>query len=178
MIYHNNLKILFIELAEQDERVQRDRLGVMSPKVIAESGEKLKKFYILEKKYHSMKIEVNDHTRVKNNLVIKENLSHVTDAINLKKKIKEKKYHSMKTKIGMKDLTEKKNDLKIIGNLSQAIEAINLKIKILKKKIKMVLKIKNQDLVKILNFLNEKKKQLNVLIKEINLSRKKNNFIF
>jgi len=84
----------------------------------------------------------------------------------------------MKTKIGMKDLTEEKNDLKIIGNLSQAIEAINLKIKILKKKIKMVLKIKNQDLVKILNFLNEKKKQLNVLIKEINLSQKKDNLTF
>ena len=84
----------------------------------------------------------------------------------------------MKTKIGMKDLTGEKNDLKIIGNLSQAIEAINLKIKILKKKIKMVLKIKNQDLVKILNFLNEKKKQLNVLIKEINLSQKKDNLTF
>ena len=84
----------------------------------------------------------------------------------------------MKTKIGMKDLTGEKNDLKIIGNLSQAIEAINSKIKILKKKIKMVLKIKNQDLVKILNFLNEKKKQLNVLIKEINLSQKKDNLTF
>jgi len=42
----------------------------------------------------------------------------------------------------------------------------------------MVLKIKNQDLVKILNFLNEKKKQLNVLIKEINLSQKKDNLTF
>ena len=56
-----------IELAEPDERVQRDKLGVMLLK-IAESGEKSKKFYILEKKYYSMKIEVNDHTRVKNNL--------------------------------------------------------------------------------------------------------------
>ena len=84
----------------------------------------------------------------------------------------------MKTKLEMKDYTRVKNDLVIVENLSQVEEMINLKIKILKKKIKMVLKIKNQDLVKILNFLNEKKKQLNVLIKEINLSRKKNNFIF
>ena len=178
MIYRSKLKISFIELVEQEERVQKDKHGVMLLKVIAESGEKSKKFYILEKKYHLMKIEVNDRIRVKNNLVIKENLSHMINAINLKKKIKEKKNHSMKTKIGMKDLKEEKNDLKIIGNLSQAIEAINLKIKILKKKIKMVLKIKNQDLVKILNFLNEKKKQLNVLIKEINLSQKKDNLTF
>ena len=137
MIYLNKLKILFIELAEPDEQVRKDKLGVMLQKVIIESGEKLKKFYILEKKHHLTKV-----------------------------------------KRGMTDHSKAKNDLAIIENLSHVIEVINLKIKILKKKIKVVLKIKNQNLVKILNSLNEKKKQLNVLIKEINLSQKKDNFIF
>ena len=137
MIYLNKLKILFIELVEQDERAQKDKLGVMLQKVIIESGKKLKKFYILEKKHHLTKV-----------------------------------------KIGMIDHSRAKKDLAIIENLSHVIEVISLKIKILKKKIKVVLKIKNQNLVKILNSLNEKKKQLNVLIKEINLSQKKDNFIF
>ena len=136
-----------------------------------------KKFYILEKKYHSMKIEVNDHTRVKNNLVIKENLSHVTKAINLKIKIKEKKSFNENQDRDERPHGGKKR-FKNNRKFKSGDRSDQFKDKNFKEKNQNGFKNKKSRFSKNSKFSKRKKKQLNVLIKEINLSQKKDNLTF